>query len=65
MLNDYLGERTCAFVIARGTSSRQVSELKNVFKETWYKRYKIQIEWIYESFPQQRSENVQVQKDTT
>lgn len=52
MPDDYLGERTCAFVIARGQVPA-VSELKNVLRERGIAAYKIpdRIEFI-ESFPQ-------------
>ncbi|MDV6037544.1 (2,3-dihydroxybenzoyl)adenylate synthase [Bacillus sp. SM-B1] len=52
MPDDYLGERTCAFVIARGQAPA-VSELKRFLRERGIAAYKIpdRIEFI-ESFPQ-------------
>ncbi|WP_258178045.1 AMP-binding enzyme, partial [Bacillus paranthracis] len=52
MPDDYLGERTCAFVIARGQAPA-VSELKKFLRERGIAAYKIpdRIEFI-ESFPQ-------------
>ncbi|XLP24285.1 (2,3-dihydroxybenzoyl)adenylate synthase [Bacillus toyonensis] len=52
MPDDYLGERTCAFVIARGQAPT-VSELKMFLRERGIAAYKIpdRIEFI-ESFPQ-------------
>ncbi len=52
MPDDYLGERTCAFVIARGQAPT-VSELKTFLRERGIAVYKIpdRIEFI-ESFPQ-------------
>ena len=52
MPDDYLGERTCAFVIARGQAPA-VSELKRFLRERSIAAYKIpdRIEFI-ESFPQ-------------
>ncbi|WP_141477192.1 AMP-binding enzyme, partial [Bacillus toyonensis] len=52
MPDDYLGERTCAFVIARGQAPT-VSELKTFLRERGIAAYKIpdRIEFI-ESFPQ-------------
>ncbi|HDR4364430.1 TPA: (2,3-dihydroxybenzoyl)adenylate synthase [Bacillus cereus] len=52
MPDDYLGERTCAFVIARGQVPA-VSELKRFLRERGIAAYKIpdRIEFI-ESFPQ-------------
>ncbi|PEI76248.1 (2,3-dihydroxybenzoyl)adenylate synthase [Bacillus wiedmannii] len=52
MPDDYLGERTCAFVIARGQAPT-ISELKMFLRERGIAAYKIpdRIEFI-ESFPQ-------------
>ena len=53
MPDDYLGERTCAFVIARGQAPA-VSELKRFLRERGIAAYKIpdRIEFI-ESFRKQ------------